>query len=132
MKKLLFLFVILPGFTFAQSKTDFENACKRFKFFYNGKQIDSLNNMFQAVKGEKPSIFNKKNIDIYFDNFGKLETCKYEGIDNVSDQNRDALFKIKSTKKVFVIGFTLDKENKFVRFQFNKKSTYIDRLLSEK
>lgn len=133
MKKLLFIVLVFPpAFAFSQTKADAERVMGRFMKFYNDRQNDSIYYMFSV--GDRKSFSKERNaasMKWYDDDFGKMLSFEYLGIDS-DDAAHVTVFKTnwsKGGKKTS--SFTLDKENKFLTFRLGTSSPGIDKLLKK-
>ena len=121
------LLFIQPYHVFSQTQSDHENAMEKFKNFYNDAQPDSICNMFSDIWGKsKKSLFTKKEINKLQNEYGKIISYKFAGIDSVTDKNKIRLFITTYTKSIQVTGFVIDNKNKFETFRFSTSSPHID------
>ena len=128
---LILLLFIQPVFAFSQTKNDFTNVVYKFIGYYNRAQSDSICRMFDDYDTDPHCLFPPDYLKTVIAKYGKIRTFNYVGIDTISDHNRITLFKIRSDKKTFMLGLTLEKNNKLGTFRFNTSSPYIDSLLKK-
>ena len=120
MKRFVTAFFFLPLFCSSQTTKDYNLAMQKFKAFYNAGQGDSINAMFghslDQAKARK-TLWTNDEAAKALEELGKLESCKFIGIDE-SDPQKVYVFQTvfsKAGKKM--TSCTLNKELAFGTFR---------------
>lgn len=134
MRKIAFLFFLLPIVVAGQSTITYEQVMGKFQKFYNAGQGDSVNAMFGNEWNQTKSVTslwtNKKN-DELLKEYGYLKSFKFIGIDT-SDPNKVYVFETKFSKKgAKTTSLTLDSDNNLSTFRFITTSKGIMKLLEK-
>jgi hypothetical protein len=128
MRQLAFilLFIALPICGFAQSHTAADHVMQRFQKFYNNNLSDSIVHMFASPAD---FLWNAKRLAEVKKEYGNIKSYKYVTVYNDENDNKITLYKITSDKKVFMLGLTVEPDDRPGTFRFDTSSPYIDSLL---
>lgn len=131
MKKLLLVFLFAPIVAFCQSQKDYERTFARFVKFYNEKQADSIAHMWLGEDGSE-SMWNSELVAELHNNYGKLQSYSYLGIDKEDPNPGLAVFKTKFSKAGWkTTSFTIESDGSLGTFRFITSSDGIDKLLAK-
>lgn len=132
MKK-LFVIIILglsQSLLFAQTKEDHDHAVNKFMNYFNQEKYQALCIIFQP-NAEGACVWDREHINWVLTCFGKISSATYLAADT-GRYNGDLLYRVKCAKKEIVVRCKLDEYHKFIKFEFNVSSPYIESLLKRK
>ena len=132
MRILAVLMFLLPLAAIGQTVKSYEQAMKKIQKFYNTKQGERINAMFEDdnshYRSARPLWTNAKAAELLKE-YGRLESFKFVGIDT-TDPNKVYIFRTVFSKKgAKTTSFTLNKNNQLGTFRFDTTSDEITRLL---